>query len=262
MSSFFLLDTKRQRTDRLVTRFPPSLCLIGPVRWHTDMSSAVISVPQSFAMLTSFSVSCSFVSFSSSTIPDTLIVSRLEYCSWRSSSYLSRRDWRCTVAPTSSVAVVTACFTILSTTAPIAALIAFVWYKSCDHLTGDLGSQVTTVWHCHGRGGLGSWVARTRQVHWLAVLMTLWLLAYFLFCWLWGNITLPEGPSVGSWHCSINVAFIPSLLDAGGWGWPPRFHTVVTCAQKAMCAALVFFPHFRRYTQRLRTCRSSLSLSQ
>ena len=30
----------------------------------------------------------------------------------------------------------------------------------------------------------------------------------------------------------------------------------------AMCAALVFFPHFRRYTRRLRTCRSSLSLSQ
>ena len=30
----------------------------------------------------------------------------------------------------------------------------------------------------------------------------------------------------------------------------------------ANCAVLVFFPHFRRYTRRLRTCRSSLSLSQ
>ena len=68
--------------------------------------------------------------------------------------------------------------------------------------------------------------------------------------------------TVGSWRRSVNVAFIPSLLDAGGWGCPPRFRTLVTGAHKAMCAALVFFPHFRRYTRRLRTCRSSLSLSQ
>ena len=65
--------------------------------------------------------------------------------------------------------------------------------------------------------------------------------------------------NVGSWRRSVNVAFIPSLLDAGGWGWPPCFRTLVTGAHEAMCAALVFFPHFRRYT---RTCRSSLSLSQ
>ena len=66
---------------------------------------------------------------------------------------------------------------------------------------------------------------------------------------------------VGSWHRSINVAFIPRFLDAGGRGWPPRFHTVVTCAHRAVCAALVLFQHFKRNTQRLRTCRSSLSLS-
>ena len=66
---------------------------------------------------------------------------------------------------------------------------------------------------------------------------------------------------VGSWHRSINVAFIPRFLDAGGRGWPPRLHTVVTCAHRAGCAALVLFPHFKRNTQRLRTCRSSLSLS-
>ena len=42
----------------------------------------------------------------------------------------------------------------------------------------------------------------------------------------------------------------------------PSCRTLVTGAQIAMCAALVFFPHFRRYTRRLRTCRSSLSLSQ
>ena len=35
-----------------------------------------------------------------------------------------------------------------------------------------------------------------------------------------------------------------------------RVHTI------ANCAALVFFPHFRRYTRRLQTCRNSLSLSQ
>ena len=66
---------------------------------------------------------------------------------------------------------------------------------------------------------------------------------------------------VGSWHRSVNVAFIPRFLDAGGRGWPPRFHTVVTCAHRAVCAALVLFLHFKRNTQRLRTCRSSLLLS-
>ena len=58
------------------------------------------------------------------------------------------------------------------------------------------------------------------------------------------------------------MAVIPGFSDARGCGQPPRFRTLVTGAQIAMCAALVFFPHFRRYTQRLRTCRSSLSLSQ
>ena len=67
---------------------------------------------------------------------------------------------------------------------------------------------------------------------------------------------------VGSWRRSVNVAFIRGFSDARGCGRPPRFRTLVTGAQIAMCAALVFFPHFRRYTRRLRTCRSSLSLSQ
>ena len=70
------------------------------------------------------------------------------------------------------------------------------------------------------------------------------------------------GGNVGSWRRSVNVAVIPSFPDARGCGWPPRFRTLVTGAQIAMCAALVFFTHFRRYTRRLRTCRSSLSLSQ
>ena len=72
-----------------------------------------------------------------------------------------------------------------------------------------------------------------------------------LFCWC-----------VGSWRRSVNVAFIPGFSDARGCGRPPRSRTLVTGAQIAMCAALVFFPHFRRYTRGLRTCRSSLSLSQ
>ena len=70
------------------------------------------------------------------------------------------------------------------------------------------------------------------------------------------------GGNVGSWLRSVKVAVIPGFSDAGGCGRPPRFRTLVTGAHNCSRAALVFFPHFRRYTRRLRRCRSSLSLSQ
>ena len=48
--------------------------------------------------------------------------------------------------------------------------------------------------------------------------------------------------SVGSWHRLVNVALIPRFLDAGWRGWPPRFHTVVTCAHRAVWCGLGIFP--------------------
>ena len=70
------------------------------------------------------------------------------------------------------------------------------------------------------------------------------------------------GGNVGSLLRSVKVAVIPGFSDAGGCGRPPRFRTLGRVHTIANCAALVFSPHFRRYTRRLRTCRSSLSLSQ
>ena len=47
---------------------------------------------------------------------------------------------------------------------------------------------------------------------------------------------------VGSWHRLVNVALIPRFLDAGWRGWPPRFHTLVTCAHRVVWCGFGIFP--------------------
>ena len=64
-----------------------------------------------------------------------------------------------------------------------------------------------------------------------AALWEQWLLLASFTSWL-----------VGSWHRLVNVALIPRFLDAGWRGWPPRFHTVVTCAHRAVWCGLGIFP--------------------
>ena len=78
----------------------------------------------------------------------------------------------------------------------------------------------------------------------------------------WLVIMWPSERVVGSLLRYFNVAVIPGFPDARICGRLPRFGTLVPAHRAGAHAALVLFPHFRYYAQRLRTCRRSLSLSQ
>ena len=133
-SDFILRDANWHNIGRLVLTW--SLNFFGPFLWHTDMSSAFTSVPQSLNRLSRLSVSCSLVSLEGSGKRVTLTVQRLLYCSNLSISYLCSRAWLCTTCPTFSSVALAAWSTIAWTTELIALVIATV----------SLGRSLVRTW--------------------------------------------------------------------------------------------------------------------